>query len=207
MSSFTFYYGSMNAGKSGQLIQTAHSFQERNMHVVILKSSMDTRDGPGLVKSRVGGISKPCINFSADDNLSLIIKEQIRKLGKISCVLIDEAQFLTKEQVKSLAEIVDFDGINIYAYGLRTDAFGDLFPGSMYLLAFADSLRELNSLCHCGEHARMNLRYDAQGDVVTSGEQNEVGGNDRYIPLCRKHWLQAHRSKRIPEQALFRKVA
>lgn len=206
MSDFAFYYGSMNAGKSGLLIQTAYSFQERNLNVIILKSSMDTRDGENIVKSRTG-TSRPCINFSPDDDLGLIIKDQVRKIGKVVCVLIDEAQFLTKSQVRSLAEIVDFEGINIRAYGLRTDAFGELFPGSACLLAFADHLYEMHSLCHCGKPATMNLRYDSQGAVITSGEQTEVGGNDRYIPLCRKHWLIAHRIKRIPEQAFFKRVA
>jgi thymidine kinase len=202
---FSFYYGSMNAGKSTDLIQKAHNFEERNMRALVIKSVKDTRDGPNVVKSRLG-ISRTCINFTEHESLTKIVKEDIQKNGKIACILIDEAQFLTKAQVFELAELADFGGHNIYAFGLRTDAFGNPFEGSKYLLSVCDTLIPLHSMCFCGAVATMNARCDTQGDVVTEGEQVEVGGNDRYAALCRKHWLQAQRSKRLPDIAFLRKV-
>lgn len=207
MGSLTFYYGSMNAGKSTQLLQAAHSHEERGMRVLLLKSSKDTRDGEGFIKSRIG-FSHTCINFSDDDNLVMILKENMHKHGKYAAVLVDEAQFLMGAQVRQLAEIADLEGISVSAYGIRTDAFGNLFEGSQHLLALADQLKELDtSRCFCGDKATMNVRCDQQDNVVTSGSQIEVGGNDRYTPVCRKHWLQAQRSKRLPSNARLKLVS
>ncbi|MEG0870025.1 MAG: thymidine kinase [Hafnia sp.] len=206
MGSLTFYYGSMNAGKSAQLLQAAHGHEERGMRVLLLKSIKDTRDGLGIIKSRIG-FCHTCINFTEEENLINILKENIRKVGKYAAVLVDEAQFLTGLQVRQLAEIADLEGISVSAYGIRTDAFGNLFEGSQHLLALADQLKELDmSRCFCGDKATMNVRCDQQANVVTSGCQIEVGGNDRYTPVCRKHWLQAQRSKRLPSNALLKAV-
>jgi thymidine kinase len=202
---FNFYFGSMNAGKSFDLLQKAHNFEERNMRPLVLKSVKDTRDGPNVVKSRMG-FSRYCINFTEQDSLAQLIKDDIKANGKTACIMIDEAQFLTKSQVLELAELADFGGHTVYAYGLRTDAFGELFEGSKYLLSYCDNLIELHSMCFCGAVATMNARCDMQGDVVTEGVQVEVGGNDRYAALCRKHWLQSQRSKRLPDIAFLRRV-
>lgn len=205
MGSLTYYYGAMNAGKSSLLLQAAHSHQERGMRVLMLKSIKDTRDGLGIIKSRVG-YSQSCTNFNETDNLIEILKKSIRENGKYHAIMVDEAQFLTAAQVRQLAEIADLEGINVSAYGIRTDAFGNLFEGSQHLLALSDQLKELEALCFCGEKAIMNVRCDHQDNVVTSGSQIEVGGNDRYTPVCRKHWLQAQRSKRLPATARLKAV-
>ncbi|MFK4132447.1 thymidine kinase [Pseudomonas luteola] len=204
MSDFHFYYGSMNAGKSLDILRTAHGIEERRMRPLVLKSKCDTRDGVDVVSSRLG-MSRPCISFSASDNLKEIVKKDIAANGQTVLILVDEAQFLTKEQVVQLAEIADFEQITVYAYGLRSDAFGKLFEGSEALMAYCDRLEELPSFCFCGAKATMNARCDSFGDVVTEGEQIEVGGNDRYVTLCRKHWLLAQHNRRIPDTAFFRK--
>lgn len=204
MGVFNFYYGSMNAGKSLELLQKAHNFEERMMRPLLLKSVKDTRDGLNVVKSRLG-FSRFCLNFTETDSLTTMIKNDIKINGKASCIMIDEAQFLTKAQVVELAELADFDDFAVYAYGLRTDAFGELFEGSKYLMSFCE-LTELHSMCFCGAVATMNARCDMQGDVITEGQQIEVGGNDRYVSLCRKHWLHAQRNKRLPAAAFMRKI-
>jgi thymidine kinase len=207
MGSLTFHYGSMNAGKSAQLLQSAHSHEERGLRVLLLKSIKDTRDGLGIIKSRMG-FCRTCINFTETDSLVDILKENTRKNGKYTAVMVDEAQFCTALQVRQMVEIADLEGIYVAAYGIRTDAFGNLFEGSQHLLGLADQLKELEmSRCFCGEKATMNVRCDQQANVVTSGCQIEVGGNDRYTAVCRKHWLQAQRSKRLPSNALFKVVA
>jgi thymidine kinase len=200
-----FYYGSMNAGKSLQLLQQAHNFEERYMRPLVLKSSKDTRDGPNVVKSRLG-FSRACLNFSETDSLFTMIMDDIKTNGPAACIMIDEAQFLTKDQVFELATLADFHQHVVYTYGLRTDAFGKLFEGSENLLALCDQSIELPSLCFCGAKANMNARCDDLGDVITSGEQLEVGGNERYVSLCRRHWLTAQRNKRLPNNAFLLKL-
>ena len=179
----------MNAGKSTILLQASHNYQERGMQTLLLTANLDIRAGQGLIASRIG-LSANALTFRDDTNLfSVIKKSNLEK--KRFCVLVDEAQFLSKEQVWQLARIADMLDIPVMCYGLRTDFQGKLFPGSGELLAIADDIREIRTICHCGRKATMVVRQSVDGTVVKDGEQIEIGGNDKYISLCRRHWSEA----------------
>lgn len=186
MAKLYFYYASMNAGKSTNLLQADFNYRERGMKTVLFTAGVDTRSGTGQIGSRIG-LDRPAIAFDADTDLATIV---LAADGPIACVLVDEAQFLTAAQVDQLAMLADVQRIPVLAYGLRTDFRGDLFPGSARLLAIADSLVELKSVCECGRKATMNLRVDASGKAVAEGQQTEIGGEDRYVALCRKHFTE-----------------
>lgn len=189
MAKLYFHYSSMNAGKSATLLQSSYNYAERGMHTLILAPALDDRFGSGRVTSRIGiGADAHIFNREADI-FAIVCDENERQ--KLDCVLIDEAQFLTKEQVFSLGRVCDEMRIPVLAYGLRTDFRGEPFEGSKYLLAWADNLKEIKTICHCGKKATMVVRQDADGSVVTDGAQVEIGGNDRYVSLCRHHFNQS----------------
>jgi thymidine kinase len=186
MAQLYFYYSSMNAGKSTHLLQSSYNYKERGLHSVIYTAQIDDRYTQGKVTSRLG-IHAEANLFNGHSNLFNDIKAST-KINKIDCLLIDEAQFLSTEQVKQLTDIVDLLTIPVLAYGIRTDFLGQSFSGSAALLAWADKLVELKTICHCGRKANFVIRLDANGKAVTDGEQVEVGGNERYEPLCRAHF-------------------
>jgi thymidine kinase len=177
----------MNAGKSTVLLQAAYNYRERGMTPLLFSSSIDTRDGKGKITSRIG-ISQEALLFSAEDELFERV-DGLNRDVKIDCVFIDEAQFLTKIQVWQLAKVVDKLKVPVMCYGLRTDFQGGLFPGSAELLAVADHLREIRAICWCGKKATMTARLGRGGQVLQDGVQIEVGGDDRYVSLCREHWV------------------
>ena len=188
MAKLYFYYAAMNAGKSTTLLQADYNYRERGMQTMLWTAALDDRSGIGQISSRIA-LSAPASTFS--DEVSLfdsIVRELIKR--KLDCVLVDEAQFLTREQVLQLCRIADEISIPVLCYGLRTDFRGELFPGSAALLALADALIELKAVCECGRKATMNLRVDGEGHAVAAGAQTEIGGNDRYIALCRRHFIQ-----------------
>jgi len=189
MSKLYFYYSAMNAGKSTTLLQSSYNYQERGMNTLVLAPALDTRAGTGKVASRIG-LSAEARAFQRDENLFTLAEADHEK-RILSCVLVDEAQFLSKDQVWQLAKVADEGGIPVLCYGLRTDFQGELFPGAAALLGIADALIELKGVCHCGRKATMNLRVDESGAAVAEGAQTEIGGNDRYVALCRKHFTEA----------------
>ena len=186
MAKLYFYYSSMNAGKSTALLQSSYNYKERGMQTLVLAPDVDDRYGVGKVRSRIG-IEADATTFQLDDDLYAVVAES-HSSSPLSCVLIDEAQFLTKHQVFQMGEVTDKLGIPVLAYGLRTDFRGEPFEGSKYLLAWSDNLKELKAICHCGSKATMVLRFDADGNAVCEGSQIEIGGNDRYVSVCRKHF-------------------
>ncbi len=188
MAKLYFYYSSMNAGKSTALLQSSYNYRERGMNTLVLAPVVDDRYGTGKVKSRIG-IETEATSFGVDDDLFGMVRERIAA-EPLHCVLIDEAQFLTRDQVFQLGEITDKLNIPVLAYGLRTDFKGEPFEGSKYLLAWSDNLKELKAICHCGAKATMVVRLDAQGAAITEGSQIEIGGNERYVSMCRKHFRQ-----------------
>lgn len=189
MAKLYFYYASMNAGKSTVLLQSSFNYRERGMRTLLFTAALDNRSGFGVIASRIG-LEAPATPFSAETDLGAIIAAGHAGAG-IDCVLVDEAQFLTAVQVWQLARVCDDLGIPVLCYGLRTDFLGALFPGSAALLAIADALHEIKSVCACGRKAIMNLRIDAAGRAVAAGAQTEIGGNDRYVALCRRHFTAA----------------
>ncbi|GAB3288541.1 thymidine kinase [Pseudidiomarina andamanensis] len=188
MASLYFTYSAMNAGKSTSLLQVAHNYEERDQHVLLLTPSIDDRAGHGRIASRLG-IDREALAFSNTTDLAALIEARHQR-KHIDCVLIDEAQFLTETQVWQLTDVVDRVDIPVMCYGIRSDAFGKAFPGSAVLLAVADKLAEMKTICFCGRKATMNLRIDAEGNAVRAGDQIAIGGNDRYISCCRKHWKE-----------------
>ncbi|MGI9202131.1 MAG: thymidine kinase [Woeseiaceae bacterium] len=188
MAKLYFYYSSMNAGKSTALLQSSYNYKERGMRTVVLAPDLDDRYVVGKVTSRIG-IEADAITFKPEDNLLEIVAAS-RESEPLHCVLIDEAQFLTKEQVFQLSEVSDDLNIPVLAYGLRTDFRGEPFEGSKYLLAWSDNLKELKAICHCGSKATMVVRYDETGVAVREGSQIEIGGNDKYVSMCRKHFKE-----------------
>ncbi len=186
MAKLYFYYSSMNAGKSTALLQSSYNYKERGMNTLVMAPELDNRYGTGKVKSRIG-LESDALTFRADDDLFTIVRDRI-EAEPLHCVLIDEAQFLTKKQVFQLGEITDELGVPVLAYGLRTDFQGEPFEGSKYLLAWSDNLKELKAICYCGTKATMVVRMDSDGNTVREGSQIEIGGNDRYVSLCRKHF-------------------
>ncbi|RUO75954.1 thymidine kinase [Idiomarina seosinensis] len=189
MASLYFTYSAMNAGKSTSLLQVAHNYEERKQRVMLMTPAIDDRAGNGYIASRLG-IKRAAIQFSSDCELTEKVLSAHQR-SAIDCLLIDEAQFLTEQQVWQLTTLADQHNIPVMCYGIRTDAFGNAFPGSAVLLAVADKLVEMKTICHCGRKATMSLRVDKQGNAVTMGQQIAIGGNDRYVSCCRKHWKQA----------------
>ncbi len=188
MAKLYFYYSSMNAGKSTTLLQSDYNYRERNMHTCVYTAAIDDRFGVGKVSSRIG-ISCDAKLFNKETDLF----EDIRiadSAKHLDCILVDEAQFLTKQQVFQLSEVVDKLNIPVLCYGLRNDFRAELFEGSQYLLAWADKLVELKTICHCGKKANFVLRLNANGQVMKDGEQIQIGGNESYISVCRKHYKE-----------------
>jgi thymidine kinase len=184
-----FYYSAMNAGKSTTLLQSAFNYKERGMTPLIFTASIDTRYGEGKVSSRIG-LEAEAKLFSKEHDLLADITAITQK-QKIDCILIDECQFLTKEQVYQLTEVVDKQHVPVLCYGLRTDFLGELFEGSKYLLSWADKLVELKTICHCGRKANMVIRTDEHGVAIADGDQVAIGGNELYVSVCRKHYKEA----------------
>lgn len=189
MAKLYFSYSAMNAGKSTILLQASHNYQERGMQTLLLTAQLDNRAGQGKIASRIG-FGADAFMYNADTDLIALVSAQHQQ-NHLSCVLVDEAQFLSDKQVWQLANITDELNIPVMCYGLRTDFQGKLFPGSATLLAIADNLREIRTICHCGRKATMVVRQSEDGTVITDGDQIEIGGNERYISLCRKHWKEA----------------
>jgi thymidine kinase len=188
MAKLYFYYAAMNAGKSTTLLQADFNYRERGMETMLWTAAFDDRSGEGTIGSRIA-LSAPARTYDEDVDLFAGVGEELKK-RRLHCVLIDEAQFLTQRHVLELCEVADKLHIPVLCYGLRTDFQGKLFPGSAALLALADSLVELKAVCECGRKATMNLRVDAEGHAVASGAQTEIGGNDRYVALCRRHFFE-----------------
>ena len=188
MAKLYFNYSSMNAGKSTMLLQANHNYIERGMNPRIYTSDLDNRFGKGEIVSRIGLKAKSNIFSSKTD----IYKDVLNSFEKsiVDCVLIDEAQFLTQNQVIQLGKIVDELDIPVLAFGIRTDFQGNLFEGSKYLLAWADNLKEIKTICHCGRKATMVLRLNTRGEVVSDGTQIEIGGEEKYVSVCRKHFIE-----------------
>lgn len=190
----------MNAGKSTSLLQASYNYQERGMETLVLTPVIDTRSGDGHVSSRIG-LTTPATIFNNTDNLFHLVRD-IAATANIHCLLIDEAQFLEKAQVVQLTDVTDELNIPVLCYGLRTDFRGELFPGSEQLLAWADDLTELKTICHCGRKANMVLRLDSAGNVIKQGAQIKIGGNDQYVSVCRQHFKSGMASRRNDELML-----
>ncbi|OOS01483.1 thymidine kinase [Canicola haemoglobinophilus] len=188
MAKLYFYYSTMNAGKSTTLLQSDYNYRERDMNTLIYTAAIDDRFGAGKVSSRIG-IHKEANLFHKDTDLFAEIAQHTEQ-QKLHCILVDEAQFLTKAQVYQLSNVVDELNIPVLCYGLRTDFQAELFEGSKYLLAWADQLEELKTICHCGRKANFVLRLNEQGKVVKDGEQIQIGGNDSYLSVCRLHFKE-----------------
>lgn len=187
MAKLHFYYSAMNAGKSTTLLQSSYNYNERGMDTLLYAPAIDDRYGVGKIATRIG-LRSNAISVTEDFDMYKDVAEKINENPNIKCVLVDEAQFLTKAQVHQLAHITDDFNIPVLAYGLRTDFQSEPFPGSLYLLALADVLIEIKTICYCGSKATMNMRVDENGNAVRVGNQVEIGGNDRYVATCRKHF-------------------
>ena len=194
MAKLYFYYSAMNAGKTTTLLQSAHNYRERGMRVMILTPRLDDRSGSGTVASRIG-LRAQGIGFGREDDLERLVHADIAAHGRLDCVLVDEAQFLTKAQAWQLGEVVDAMHVPVLCYGLRTDFRGELFEGSAALLAWADELVEIKTICHSGRKATMNVRVDAQGRAVQEGPQVEIGGNERYVSVSRPEFKKVMRGE------------
>src|SRR5205085_9018312 len=188
MAKLYFYYAAMNAGKSTTLLQADFNYRERGMQTMLWTARLDDRSGEGTIGSRIA-LSAPAHMYDESVDLFEAITDELKK-RRLHCILVDEAQFLSQRHVLHLCEVADRLGIPVLCYGLRTDFQGKLFPGSAALLALADSLIELKAVCECGRKATMNLRVDAEGHAIVAGAQTEIGGNDRYVALCRKHFYE-----------------
>ncbi|AHG73382.1 MULTISPECIES: thymidine kinase [Mannheimia] len=188
MAKLYFYYSSMNAGKSTTLLQSSYNYQERGMNTLVYTAAIDDRFGVGKVSSRIG-ISQEATLFNAETDLFAEIK-QSHNNKTLHCILIDESQFLTKAQVYQLTDVVDKLKIPVLCYGLRTDFQAELFEGSKYLLAWADELEELKTICDCGKKAHFVIRLNEKGEAIKEGEQIQIGGNDKYLSVCRYHYKQ-----------------
>lgn len=194
-----FAYGSMNSGKTLKLLSTAYNLEENNIQIMVLKPSLDTRDGEGIIRSRAG-VERKCIMIDKDVNLYKAIKAYKNALATqfetLKWVIVDECQFLTEEQVDQLSDAVDFLDINVMCFGLRTDFQSHLFPGSKRLFELADDIEEIKSTCECGDNkTSINARFNENGEIVTEGSQVEIGGNEKYKALCRKCWKNKVRDK------------
>lgn len=189
MAKLYFNYSTMNAGKSTLLLQASHNYREGGMDTYLITAQFDHRAGQGQIASRIG-IGEAADTFAPDEDLFEKLKTRFAK-SKVACVFIDEAQFLSKAQVWQLARAVDDLGVPVMAYGLRVDFQGNLFPGSAALLAWADEMREVRTICHCGKKATMVVRKDAEGKPMRDGDQVVIGGNETYQSMCRRHWREA----------------
>lgn len=189
MAKLYFHYSTMNAGKSTVLLQAAHNYVERGMTPYLITAQFDNRAGEGRIASRIG-IGQKADTFGSGEDLFTKIETRL-KSGPCACIFIDEAQFLSSDQVWQLARAVDDLGVPIMCYGLRVDFQGLLFPGSATLLALADEMREVRTICHCGKKATMVVRHDPEGHVIKEGAQVQIGGNETYVSLCRRHWREA----------------
>ncbi len=189
MAKLYFHYSTMNAGKSTLLLQASHNYRERGMDTYLITARFDNRAGEGQIGSRIG-IGSDADTFETGEDLFAKIEARLAQ-GHVACVFIDEAQFLSEDQVWQLARVVDDLRVPIMCYGLRVDFQGKLFPGSAALLALADEMREVRTICHCGKKATMVIRQDGEGNVLTAGAQVQIGGNESYVSLCRKHWREA----------------
>jgi len=189
MAKLYFYYSSMNAGKSTALLQASYNYRERGMNTLVLTPAIDDRYGAGQVTSRIG-LQSEADMFSTEEDLYKKI-EASQALAPAHCVLVDEAQFLTRVQVQQLCRVCDYLDIPVLAYGLRTDFRGEPFEGSKYLLALSDNLKEIKAICHCGSKATMVVRLDETGRAIKQGESIQIGGNDEYVSMCRRHFYEA----------------
>ena len=189
MAKLYFHYSTMNAGKSTVLLQASHNYNEMGMATFLVTARLDDRAGEGQIASRIG-IDQPAAMFAPDTDMFAMIEARLAE-GACACVFIDEAQFLSKDQVWQLARAVDDLNVPVMCYGLRVDFRGELFPGSAALLALADEMREVRTICHCGKKATMVVRMGPDGKALTDGEQVVIGGNETYISLCRRHWREA----------------
>ena len=199
MAKLYFHYGVMGSSKSLRLLATAHDFDEKNIPIIVLKPSADTRDGENMVKSRAG-LERECISIEPTINIYMVVNEfnHIRMATDeemIKWILVDECQFLTEEQVDQLSDIVDFLGVNVMCYGLRTDFKSKLFPASKRLFELADEIEEIKTSCTCGDKASINARFSPEGRIITEGSQILVGGDDLYHAICRKDWKKLIREK------------
>ena len=187
MAKLYFNYSTMNAGKSTMLLQASYNYQERGMRTLLLIAAFDDRTGKGIIGSRIG-LEADAIPFEPHTDLLALVRQQSSEGAPIACIFVDEAHFMTSEHVWQLARVVDRLGIPVMVYGLRTDFQGKLFPASEELLAIADEMREVRTICHCGRKATMVVRLDVSGKVLHEGAQIDVGGNEKYVSLCRRHW-------------------
>lgn len=199
MAKLRFYHSVMNSGKSLRLLATAHDFDEKGIEILVLKPSTDTRDGKDTIKSRAG-LKRKCISIDSAVNIFKAVNDTNHvKMAMhektIQWILVDECQFLTEEQVEQLSDIVDFLNIEVICYGLRTDFKSKLFPGSKRLFELADEIKEIKTLCHCGEKASINARFNQDGHIITEGNQILVGGEDLYRPVCRREWKELIRQQ------------
>lgn len=188
MAQLYFYYSAMNAGKSTSLLQSAHNYREQGMQVALYTAAIDDRYGKGVIRSRIG-LQESALQFDGDTAFFDPVFQQHQRTP-LACVLVDEAQFLSRQQVDELARVVDELDIPVLCFGIRTDFQGEMFPGSSRLLAIADKLQELKTVCTCGRKATMIVRLDESGAVVAAGEQVQIGGNDRYVSKCRRHYRE-----------------
>jgi thymidine kinase len=194
MAKLYFYYSAMNAGKTTTLLQSAHNYRERGMRTLILTPRLDDRAGRGRVASRIG-LQADGVAFGREDDLQALVERDIAAHGRLHCVLVDEAQFLSRPQVWQLGEVVDALRVPVLCYGLRTDFRGELFEGSQYLLAWADEISEIKTICHSGSKATMTVRVDEQGFAVSEGPQVEIGGNERYVSVSRAEFKRISRGE------------
>ncbi len=205
MAKLHFYYSAMNAGKSTTLLQSSYNYQERGMDTLLFTPAFDDRHASGVIHSRIG-LKESAIPFFSHTALFEIVQKQLAHNANLHCVLIDEAQFLKKAQVRQLTQITDRLNIPVLAYGLRSDFLGEPFEGSQYLMTWADTLIEIKTICHCGRKASMNLRIDEAGCAVREGKQVEIGGNDRYVAVCRQHFYAGEtKIKKVAESLLNEK--
>lgn len=198
MAKLHFYYSAMNAGKSTTLLQSSHNYREQGMDTLLYTPVIDDRYGVGKISTRIG-LKADATTFAKDTDIFADIRQNVALNNNIACILVDEAQFLSKAQVKQLVRAVDELNLPVLAYGLRSDYHGEPFEGSLYLLVWADILVEIKTICHCGRKASMNMRVDAAGNPVRQGAQVHIGGNESYVATCRKHfWLGQAVRKKIP---------
>ncbi|MHA6264971.1 thymidine kinase [Arenibacterium sp. CAU 1754] len=189
MAKLFFNFSTMNAGKSAILLQASHNYREHGMHTYLLTARIDGRAGTGRIASRIG-IGSDADMFDHGDDLFAMVRARLEQ-GPVACVFVDEAQFLAPDQVWQLARVVDDLNLPVLCYGLRVDFRGELFPGSATLLALADEMREVRTICRCGRKATMVIRQDENGRAITDGAQVQIGGNETYVSLCRRHWREA----------------